>query len=86
MPVIQKNKDGGITTKFYFCFPLDFQFLVKAKVVEWPAIHFEVYSKDYWERILMHGCGYAVIPSTPGHHQITAETWKPIVDLRTRVS
>ena len=86
MPVIRKNKDGGIKTKFYFSFPLDFQLLVKSKVVESPAIHFEVFSKDYWDRILMHGCGYAILPTTPGHHTLTASTWKPAIDLKTRIS
>ena len=51
----------------------------------WADTGAGAYSKDYWDRILMHGCGYAAIPSTPGHHLLTADTWKPIVDLRTRI-
>jgi hypothetical protein len=34
----------------------------------------------------MHGCGFTKIPSTPGLHMLEVETWKPTVDLQTRIS
>lgn len=54
-------------------------------MVEWPIIHFEVLSKDGWDRIRMHGCGFIKIPKTPGHYVLSTETWKPYIDQRTRV-
>lgn len=85
LPVLEKNKDGGVLTKFYFCFPIDIQLLMKNNSVDWPIIHFEVFSKDNWDRIRMHGCGFIKVPKTPGYYTLLAETWKPIVDHKTRV-
>ena len=71
MPIVEKNKDGGVLNKFYFSFPIDLQLVYKTKTAkEWPTIHLEIYSKDYWERIYMHGCGFVRIPSNPGTHVV----------------
>ena len=86
MPIVCKNKDGGYLNKFYFSFPIDLQLVFKANATQWPTIHIEIYSKDYWERIYMHGCGYVNIPAQPGTHILEIETWKPTIDLQTRIS
>lgn len=49
-------------------------------------IHFEVFSKDFWDRILIHGCGYAKIPNDPGYYEIKVETWKPHLDTKSKIS
>ena len=86
MPIAEKNKDGGIVNKFYFCFPIDLQLVFRENAQDWPVIHMEIYSKDFWDRIYMHGCGFVTIPYYPGSHIIEIETWKPTIDLRTRIS
>jgi hypothetical protein len=37
---------------------------------EWPKILFEVFSKDSWDRIYMHGCGFVNIPAVEGTHEL----------------
>lgn len=34
----------------------------------------------------MHGCGFINIPAFPGTHVIETQTWKPTIDLKTRIS
>lgn len=69
--MVRKNADGGVETHFYFCFPLDLQLLMKNSAVEWPVIHFEVFSRDSWERIRMHGCGFIKVPKQPGFYKLS---------------
>ena len=85
LPVLEKNKDEGVITKFYFCFPIDIQLVKKRDAVEWPIFHFEVFSKDNWDRIRMHGCGFIKVTKAPGHYLLSTETWKPYIDQKTRV-
>lgn len=86
MPIIEKDENGVIITRFYFCFPIDIQLLKKNTSSEWPIIHIEVFSKDFWDRILMHGCGFVKIPSSPGYYELEIDTWKPNVDLKSKIS
>ena len=53
--------------------------------VGWPALHFEVFEKDSWDRIYFQGCGFVQIPSQPGTHMIETQTWKPNLSYRTKV-
>lgn len=34
----------------------------------------------------MHGCGFTKIPNTEGTHTIHVPTWKPMLDIKTKVS
>lgn len=34
----------------------------------------------------MHGCGFVVLPSKAGYHQLSVETWRPVADLKTKIS
>ncbi|XP_075710245.1 tectonic-like complex member MKS1 isoform X1 [Rhinoderma darwinii] len=68
----------------YFCHPFSLEmFLSEEEVVsedvpQWPVLYFEVLSLDFWQRYRVEGYGSVVLPQTPGMHDITAQTWRPV--------
>ncbi|MGH0155638.1 UNVERIFIED_CONTAM: hypothetical protein FKN15_059525 [Acipenser sinensis] len=45
---------------------------------QWPVLYFKVLSLDSWQRYRTEGYGYLVIPATPGCHNLTCATWRPV--------
>ncbi|KAG5284595.1 hypothetical protein AALO_G00028410 [Alosa alosa] len=68
----------------FFSYPFSFEtFFRKENENEdsqpkWPVLYFKVLSLDYWQRYRTEGYGYLVIPSAPGYHSMTCQTWRPL--------
>ncbi|XP_073421852.1 tectonic-like complex member MKS1 isoform X2 [Dendrobates tinctorius] len=67
----------------YFCHPFSFEMFLSEEVEseevpQWPILYFEVLSLDFWQRYRVEGYGSVVLPQTPGMHNITAQTWRPV--------
>lgn len=87
-PSVQADEEGGSINKFYFSFPLDWQLLASEKAIQkdWPVMHYEVFSKDSWDRVYMHGCGYFSLPDQPGTHFVKTKTWRPNLSHDNQIS
>ncbi|XP_071994173.1 tectonic-like complex member MKS1 isoform X1 [Engystomops pustulosus] len=67
----------------YFSHPFSFEMFLSEEVEsedvpQWPVLYFEVLSLDFWQRYRVEGYGSVVLPQTPGLHNITAQTWRPV--------
>ncbi|XP_063059438.1 Meckel syndrome type 1 protein [Engraulis encrasicolus] len=68
----------------FFSYPFSFETFFQADedteecLPQWPVLYFKVLSLDYWQRYRTEGYGYAVIPSNPGYHSVTCQTWRPL--------
>ncbi|CAJ0928365.1 unnamed protein product [Ranitomeya imitator] len=67
----------------HFCHPFSFEIFLSEEVEsedlpQWPVLYFEVLSLDFWQRYRVEGYGSVVLPQTPGMHNITAQTWRPV--------
>ncbi|XP_077150631.1 tectonic-like complex member MKS1 [Ranitomeya variabilis] len=67
----------------HFCHPFSFEMFLSEEVEsedvpQWPVLYFEVLSLDFWQRYRVEGYGSVVLPQTPGMHNITAQTWRPV--------
>ncbi|KAF0974031.1 hypothetical protein FDP41_006962 [Naegleria fowleri] len=68
----------------HFAFTFHFDCLCD-KISPTPKLFFQVTSKDSWDRFRMEGYGFVSIPSTPGYHQLTVQTWKPAGSIRNNL-
>ncbi|XP_068121964.1 tectonic-like complex member MKS1 [Hyperolius riggenbachi] len=78
-----KSKTIGRDDVAYFCYPFSFEIFLSEEVEaeevpQWPVVYFEVLSLDFWQRYRVEGYGSVVLPQTPGMHEITAHTWRPV--------
>ncbi|XP_031428421.1 Meckel syndrome type 1 protein [Clupea harengus] len=68
----------------FFSYPFSFETFFRKddeseeSLPQWPVLYFKVLSLDYWQRYRTEGYGYLVIPSVPGNHSVTCETWRPV--------
>ncbi|XP_066516266.1 Meckel syndrome type 1 protein isoform X2 [Hoplias malabaricus] len=68
----------------FFSYPFTFESFFRKEdesedsLPQWPVLYFKVLSLDFWQRYRTEGYGYLVIPSTPGHHRLTLQTWRPL--------
>ncbi|XP_066551522.1 tectonic-like complex member MKS1 isoform X2 [Amia ocellicauda] len=68
----------------YFSYPFSFEAYFRKEdetedsVPQWPVLYFEVLSLGFWQRYRTEGYGYLVIPPTPGCHNLTCSTWRPV--------
>ncbi|KAG2382913.1 hypothetical protein C9374_004880 [Naegleria lovaniensis] len=68
----------------HFAFPFHFDCLCD-KISPTPKLFFQVTSKDSWDRFRVEGYGFVSIPSTPGYHKLTVQTWKPAGSIRNNL-
>ncbi|KAI7812854.1 Meckel syndrome type 1 protein [Triplophysa rosa] len=67
-----------------FSYPFSFESFFRKEdesdgsLPQWPVLYFKVLSLDFWQRYRTEGYGFLVIPSTPGCHKMTCQTWRPI--------
>ncbi|PSN49376.1 Meckel syndrome type 1 protein [Blattella germanica] len=47
-------------------------------LLSWPQMFLSVLSIDSWNRCRTEGYGYISLPSSPGIHEITVSTWRPL--------
>jgi len=50
-----------------------------------PYLLLQVNSVDSWHRHRIEGYGFVRIPSTPGFHQLSVQTWRPRGSLSSEV-
>lgn len=68
----------------FFSYPFSFESFFRKEdesdgsLPQWPVLYFKVLSLDFWQRYRTEGYGFLVIPSTPGCHKMTCQTWRPI--------
>ncbi|NXT80717.1 MKS1 protein, partial [Zapornia atra] len=78
------TKTLGRDNVAYFCYPftLDMFFTQgdesEDSLPQWPVLYFEVLSLDFWQRYRVEGYGSLVLPASPGLHQLTISTWRPV--------
>jgi len=61
----------------HFSHPIDVHFLTSG-LQGWPKFEFEVWQQDSYRRTFPVAYGFLQLPSTPGRHQLTCLTWRPI--------
>lgn len=61
----------------YLCHPIDVHF-VSSSLDAWPRFQLEVWQCDFYGRYSPVGYGCLIVPSSPGRHIVTCQTWKPI--------
>ncbi|XP_030648832.1 tectonic-like complex member MKS1 isoform X2 [Chanos chanos] len=68
----------------FFSYPFSFEAFFKKEdesdesLPQWPVLYFKVLSLDFWQRYRTEGYGYLVLPSSPGYHKVTCQTWRPL--------
>ncbi|EFC50144.1 hypothetical protein NAEGRDRAFT_29577 [Naegleria gruberi] len=67
-----------------FSFPFNFNCLC-SNITPMPKLFFQVTSKDFWDRYRVEGYGFIALPSTPGYHNYTVNTWKPTGSIRNNL-
>lgn len=61
----------------YLCHPIDVH-LVTSSLDGWPRFQLEVWQCDFYGRYSPAGYGCLMVPSSPGRHVISCDTWKPV--------
>ncbi|XP_068010604.1 tectonic-like complex member MKS1 [Melanerpes formicivorus] len=78
------TKAVGWENVAYFCylFTLEMFFTQgdesEGSLPQWPVLYFEVLSLDSWQRYRVEGYGSLVLPASPGLHELTISTWRPV--------
>ncbi|KFV69556.1 Meckel syndrome type 1 protein, partial [Dryobates pubescens] len=78
------TKAVGWDNVAYFCylFTLEMFFTQgdesEGSLPQWPVLYFEVLSLDSWQRYRVEGYGSLVLPASPGLHELTISTWRPV--------
>ncbi|MBN3309034.1 MKS1 protein, partial [Amia calva] len=78
------TRSEGRENVAYFSYPFSFEAYFRKEdetedsVPQWPVLYFEVLSLGFWQRYRTEGYGYLVIPPTPGCHNLTCSTWRPV--------
>uniref|UniRef100_A0A8C6NAK3 Uncharacterized protein n=1 Tax=Melopsittacus undulatus TaxID=13146 RepID=A0A8C6NAK3_MELUD len=68
----------------YFSYPFTLEMFFtqgaesEESLPQWPVIYFEVLSLDFWQRYRVEGYGSLVLPASPGVHNLTIPTWRPV--------
>ncbi|XP_046899099.1 Meckel syndrome type 1 protein isoform X1 [Hypomesus transpacificus] len=68
----------------YFSFPFSFEAFYRKEdeseesLPQWPVMYFKVLSLDFWQRYRTEGYGYLVVPATPGKHNLSCPSWRPL--------
>lgn len=79
-----RTKTVGKDSVAFFSYPFSFEaFHLRENESEeclpqWPVLYFKVLSLDFWQRYRTEGYGYLVFPATPGRHEVTCHTWRPL--------
>ncbi|XP_061231734.1 tectonic-like complex member MKS1 [Neopsephotus bourkii] len=68
----------------YFSYPFTLEMFFtegaesEESLPQWPVLYFEVLSLDFWQRYRVEGYGSLVLPASPGVHNFTIPTWRPV--------
>ncbi|KAM4648551.1 tectonic-like complex member MKS1 isoform 3-T3 [Amazona ochrocephala] len=68
----------------YFSYPFTLELFFtqgaesEESLPQWPVLYFEVLSLDFWQRYRVEGYGSLVLPASPGVHNLTIPTWRPV--------
>ncbi len=65
--------------------PLDVHYALKG-IDGWPRLRLEVYGVDEYGRVELAGYGCALVPTSPGTHELRCATWRPTGSLREQLS
>lgn len=65
--------------------PVEVHFSTKA-AIGWPRLSVEVWHVDAYGRADLSGYGCCFVPTAPGMHSVTVNTWRPLGTLRQRFS
>ncbi|KND00145.1 uncharacterized protein SPPG_04486 [Spizellomyces punctatus DAOM BR117] len=70
-----------------FGYPIDIQLMANRydRIAQWPRIYFHIANVDWWGRHTTQGYGYAILPKTPGCHDLEIPTWRPFGSYLTRM-
>ncbi|XP_043918626.1 B9 domain-containing protein 2 [Protopterus annectens] len=52
----------------------------------WPKLHLQVWHQDSFGRNELYGYGFCHIPSTPGYHEFSCVTWRPVGSWQEQIS
>merc|ERR1712216_1017018 len=65
--------------------PIDVHYNLKG-IDWWPRMGLEVYGVDEYGRVELAGYGCAIVPTSPGTHELRCATWRPTGSLREQVT
>jgi B9 domain-containing protein 2 len=65
--------------------PIDLHFGTKG-LQGWPKLSFQVFHEDFFGRRELYGYGFVTVPTTPGIHDISCVTWRPVGSHRQQFS
>ncbi|CAE7672085.1 b9d2 [Symbiodinium sp. CCMP2456] len=85
LPIARKEGFIGQTQTTYadaegvyvFNHPLDFHFIADS-LAGWPKLHVQVFKLDAAGRVETVAYGSSMLPSLPGHTELTCRTWRPL--------
>ncbi|CAE7945752.1 B9D2 [Symbiodinium necroappetens] len=85
LPIARKEGFIGQTQTTYadaegvyvFNHPLDFHFIADS-LAGWPKLHVQVFKLDAAGRVETVAYGSSMLPSMPGHAELTCRTWRPL--------
>ncbi|XP_067831145.1 B9 domain-containing protein 2 [Heptranchias perlo] len=61
----------------YWSHPIDVHYATKG-LQGWPKLYLQVWHQDSFARNELYGYGFCHIPSSPGTHEMTCVTWRPL--------
>ena len=80
---LEMNKDSGyFGYHYYFGFTLDWQMLTESDKFHkrGPVLVMEICHIGNWSHYSLEGYTFCEIPTQPGFHEVTCQSWKPLQD------
>ena len=69
----------------HFSFPFSYCLFADSLLSDWPKVCVQVNSVDSWERHRIMGYGFLEFPPSPGFHELSVQTWRPIESVQTEI-
>lgn len=73
----QTDSSLDLSDKCVWSHPIDIHYEFTG-IQGWPKISFEVWEHDSLGRSYLGGYGFCNLPTSPGHHKLNVDLWRPI--------